>query len=241
MNRIISLIVIFLSPITIWAQLEIPANNGDNVFEYEGFTLKYNEEFEQAEWVAYKLTADKANGDIKRTNNFREDPRVESKTASLDDYKGSGFDRGHLAPAGDMSWSKEAMSDSFYMSNMSPQDPWFNRVTWRQLEALVRDWAIEHDSIYIVTGPILTDPPYESIGENEIAIPHYYYKVILDYSQPNLNAIGFIFPNRRSKRPLSDFAVSVNFVEAITGIDFFHKLDDEIEEILESNNNFNNW
>jgi endonuclease G len=124
---------------------------------------------------------------------------------------------------------------------MSPQEPWFNRVTWRQLEALVRDWATEHDSIYIVTGPVLTDGPYETIGENQVAVPRYYYKVVLDYSQPEIKAIGFVFPNYRSRLPLSHFAVPVDFVEAITGIDFFYQLADEIEDILESNVDFKNW
>lgn len=241
MKKLLTLCFILVAALSTAQELEYPFNDGENIFTYTGFTLKYNEEHEQAEWVAYHFTAEEASGEFNRTDNFREDPRIETGTASLDDYRGSGYDRGHLAPAGDLSWSLESMSDSFYMSNMSPQEPSFNRVSWRQLEALIRDWAIEHGEIYVVTGPVLTDGPYESIGENEVTIPKYYYKVILIYTETTKQAIGFMMPNRRVREPLADFVVSVNFLEAITGIDFFHLLSDSIEEQIEAQANYSSW
>lgn len=223
-------------------RLELPAvKEGEVIYEYTGFALVYNEEHEQAEWVAYHLTAEEVAGEFERKNNFRADPQVEFGTASLDDYSRSGYDRGHLAPAGDLKWSEESMSDSFYMSNMSPQAPGFNRIIWKNLEALVRDWGEIHNEIYIVTGPVLTDGPYNTIGENEVSIPRYYYKVVLDYYGSDVRMIGFILPNKKSNVPLYAYVVSVDFVEAITGIDFFYLLPDDVEEELESKSEFSKW
>ena len=125
-----------------------------------------------------------------------------------------------------MKWSKDAMDESFLMSNMSPQDPGFNRGIWRTLEELVRDWAAENEEVYVVTGPVLIDGPYEPIGENEVAIPKRFYKVILDYKEPELKAIGFIQLNEKVAKPPSTYFVSVDVVEQVTDLDFFYFLPD---------------
>jgi DNA/RNA endonuclease G (NUC1) len=151
---------------------------------YTGFALLYSEEHEQAAWVAYLLTDDEVRGTIERTDDFRSDPNIDTDSASIDDYSGSGFDHGHLAPAADIKWSDIAMSESFYLSNMSPQQPGFNRGIWKRLEEWVRDQAEANGEVYIVTGPVLTDGPYEEIGPNGVDIPKRYYKVILDYKEP---------------------------------------------------------
>lgn len=164
---------------------------------------------------------------------FIPDPYVTTGSARDIDYKGSGYDRGHLAPAADMAWSITTMAESFYFSNMSPQAPQFNRGIWKKLEELVRTWAIENESIYIVTGPIL-DNHLKRIGPDQVAVPEYYYKVILDYSSPEIKAIGFVLPNEGSSENLQHFAVSIDSVERLTGIDFFPLLPDHIETILEA-------
>ncbi len=135
-----------------------------------------------------------------RGDDFRSDPLIPSESASLNDYRGSGYDRGHLIPAADLSWSEEAMSGSFYLSNMSPQEGQFNRGIWSKLEATVRNFADTEGSIYVVTGPVLSDGPYDTIGENEVSIPNQYYKVILDYREPDLKSIAFLLPNEGSKK-----------------------------------------
>ena len=155
---------VLLLSLLAWAisaqDLELPYfEDASTVTRYAGFMLKYNEQYEQAEWVAYQLTAAEVLGTLERTNNFKADPNIETESAALRDYRGSGFDRGHLAPAADMKWSTAAMSESFLMSNMSPQRPGFNRGIWKKLEGLVRRWAEENEEIYVVTGPILTDAP----------------------------------------------------------------------------------
>ena len=213
----------------------------EQIITHAGYYLLYSEEHEQPYWVAYLLTADELSGNINRTDNFRSDDSIDTGSASLSDYRGSGYDRGHLAPAADMKWSSEAMKDSFYLSNMSPQLPGLNRGIWKKLEEWVRDEAEDCVELYVVTGPVLTDGPYQTIGENEVAVPNQYYKVLLDYTEPDLKAIGFLIPNQSSKQPLSDYAVSIDEVEAATGLDFFYLLDDAVEAQLEGANNWGRW
>lgn len=213
--------------------LEIPKTNSEDVIiEHAAFSLLYNEVFEQAEWVAYELTRQETIKRFDRTDKFLPDPKVATGTAVNKDYKGSGYDRGHLAPAADMSWSKNAIDESFYYSNMSPQVPSFNRGIWKKLEERVRDWAIEYDSLIVITGPVL-EAGLKTIGTNKVAVPNYYYKVILDATSSEVKAIGFILPNQASSGNLQQFVVSVDSVESFTGIDFFHMIPDKFEELIE--------
>ncbi|RKX83460.1 MAG: DNA/RNA non-specific endonuclease [Spirochaetes bacterium] len=222
--------------------LAIPyTNSGDIVIHHNGFSLLYSEIYEQAAWVAYLLTKKEVYGKIPRSNNFREDPTILSGSAKLEDYKGSGYDRGHLAPAGDLKWSKISMQDSFYLSNMSPQTPGFNRDLWRRLEEWVRTQTIKNKELIVVTGPVLTDGPFKKIGIDKVAVPKRYFKVLLDFEEPEVKAIGFIMENRASNKPVTYFAVSVDTVEETTGIDFFYLLPDTLEDKLESQNNIKLW
>ncbi len=222
--------------------LELPSyEEGALVVSHPGYTLRYEEEHEQASWVAYRLTRADLYGEAERKDNFRADPSIPTGSATPDDYRGSGYDRGHLIPAADLVRSEEAMSGSFYMSNMSPQEPSFNRGIWATLEAVVRNIANVDRAVYVVTGPVLTDGPYKTIGRNEVSVPNRYYKVILDYEEPTLKAIGFVLPNKDSKRDVSEFALTVREVEELTGLDFFHRLPDHIEEELETSLDLTLW
>lgn len=222
--------------------LELPASRpGDIVVEHTGYTLCYNEEHEQPDWVAYELTREEVYGAEDRADNFRADPSVKTGSATLEDYRGSGYDRGHLIPAADLKWSAEAMGDSFYLSNMSPQDPQFNRGIWGTLEGVVRNFAATEGSVYVVTGPVLTDGPYETIGANKVSVPKRFYKVVLDYTEPEIKAIGFLLPNEGSKKSVQSFACSVDEVEEVTGLDFFPLLPDDIEGRLESTYDVRQW
>jgi len=209
-------------------------DSSDVVF-HKAYSLKYNEEHEQADWVRYTLTKEHLMmKQVARKNNFKVDTLVKTGSAAPADYKHSGYDRGHLAPAADMSWSKETMEESFYMSNMSPQLPSFNRGIWKRLEGKIRDWAKKYDTLYVVTGPVLRDS-LKTIGKNKVSVPEYFYKALLVYTTNNKKAIGFILPNAKSSTAIDSFAVSVDSVESVTGIDFFSTLPDPIENILESN------
>lgn len=200
--------------------------------ERDYFTLSYSEDNEQAKWVYYKLDKKILNGQAQRKNNFKEDPKVITGSAKLSDYKGSGFDRGHLCPAGSMKISQQAMDDTFYMSNMSPQQPSFNRGIWKKLEGLIRDWVYKYGDLIVVTGPIF-DEKMSSIGNSEVSVPNYFYKVIYALEDKG-KMIGFILPNQKSNDQLSNFSVTVDEVESISGLNFYHKLDDKMEDLLES-------
>ena len=220
---------------------ELPKCVADKqIVKHLAFTLSYNEEHEQANWVAYELTKDHLNGGVKRTNKFIVDPFVITGSATEADYKGSGYDRGHLAPAGDMTWDATAMAESFYYSNMSPQAPGFNRGIWKNLEEQVRNWAAEYGMLYIATGPVLSKN-LSVIGPEKVSIPEYYYKAVLDYQPPDAKAIGFIMKNESSSMPLSKFAVSIDSLEKFTGIDFFYQLPDKEEKQIEANLSLSKW
>ncbi|MFZ4726822.1 MAG: DNA/RNA non-specific endonuclease [Paludibacter sp.] len=214
-------------------KLELPLfTKQDVVIKHIGYTLSYNEKHEQANWVAYELTAAETVKRAKRSNNFRTDNAVKTGSATDEDYKGSGYDRGHLAPAADMGWSTASMEESFFYSNMSPQVPGFNRGIWKRLEEQVRQWASENQAVYVVTGPVLENN-LPTIGSEKVSVPRYYYKVILDFTKPELKGIGFILPNASSTLPMKSFAVSIDSVERKTGIDFFPALPDEQERVIE--------
>ena len=219
--------------------LEIPQTNGNQIIQRAGYSLSYNEKHEQADWVAYVLTKEEAESDLaERTDDFREDPDIITGSATPDDYKSSGFDRGHLAPAGDMTWSELAMSESFYMSNMSPQNPSLNRGKWNSLESQVREWAIKYGELFIVTGGVLKDG-LPVIGQNQVSVPEFYYKVILDNT--NKKAIGFLMENKSLDQDIFYYAVEIDRIEIETGIDFFYRLDDQTENALESSFQITDW
>lgn len=220
----------------------IPNGSGFEIINHTHYHLGYSEKYEQALWVTYELTPSETSGSVKRTDNFRSDPNVSRGSASLADYKGSGYDRGHLAPAGDMTFSSEAMSESFYLSNMSPQDPGLNRGPWRIIESVVRDWTVQLGSIYIVTGPILKDrnDVKTTIGPNKVAVPKRYYKII--FSEDSLQGIGFIYWNMSgTATDYLKYVVSIDEIEEATGLDFFPQLDDTIENRIESNKSLEFW
>jgi endonuclease G len=220
-------------PDSVIPKLEVPAiQPGDQIVEHLAYTLDYVEKFEQASWVAYELTSEETNKQFERSSKFFTDPDVKTGSATDADYKGSGYDRGHLAPAADMSFSEQTMLESFYYSNMSPQNPSFNRGIWKRLEEKVRNWAILYQSVYVVTGPVLSDG--NITPSNGVAVPNYYYKVILDYHSAHLQGIGFIMRNEGASGDLQAYAVSIDSVERFTGIDFFPRLPDKAEKGIES-------
>lgn len=214
-------------------KLEIPKTNPtDLLISHTGFSLCYNEQHKQANWVAYELTKEETITLYDRTNTFVPDPKVKVASANNKDYLTSGFDRGHLAPASDMSWSATAIVESFYYSNVSPQAPSFNRGIWKKLEEQIRAWAVENGSVYIVTGPVLTSD-LQTIGTNKVAVPNYFYKVVLDYAEPIFKGIGFILPNDESSEPLQYFVASIDSVQKLTQLDFFPLLPDEQQDSIE--------
>ena len=245
-NRYLSRFILWLLliPFSSWANdnldLGIPSRDGQLV-NRTGYAFLYSEKHEQPLWVSYKLTkAEVQNKVAKRKDNFRLDPVIKTGSAILADYKGSGYDRGHLAPAGDMAWSKEAMSDSFFLTNMSPQVPGLNRGMWRILEEQIRQWALKEQELYVITGPIIR-PNYKTIGPNKVTVPQWYYKIIVDYHQPEIKALAFMIPNRKPQKSLQSFVVSIDKLEEVTQLDFLNLLPKKVQVQLESKVNLSQW
>ena len=169
-----------------------------------------------------------------RTDKFLPDPDVRGAKAYSNDYTKSGYDRGHMAPAADMKWSKQAMAESFYMSNICPQNPNLNRGDWNDLEEKSRQWAKKYGAVYIACGPVYDHGKPKRIGNNKVAVPDAFYKVILINDSKTPQAIGFLFPNKAGHKPLKKYIVTVDSVEKRTGIDFFPALPDEVENRIEA-------
>lgn len=221
----------------------LPTSTTDVIIHHPYYSLSYSETHEQAEWVAYILTRERlAVPWVERSDRFEEDPKISTGSATWQDYRGSGYDRGHLAPAADMAFSDAAMEESFLMSNISPQSHDFNKGIWKELEELTRSWAKKYKKIYVVTGPVLTKDIKGTIGENEVSIPIAFFKVLLDVSEPDKKAIAFVLPNEISYEPLYKYATSIDAVEELTGIDFFSNLmTKDLEQELEANFNIDLW
>ena len=218
----------------------LPTSTTGTIINHEYYSLSYSEKHEQAEWVAYELT----NKHIKKTKHkrpyFIKDKKIKTKSAHYKDYKKSGYDKGHLCPAGDRKFSKEAHDATFIMSNIAPQKHDFNSGVWNRLEQKTRYWANKYKGLYVITGGIL-EPKLPTIGRNKVAVPKQFYKIIFDYTEPEVKAIAFLFDHKESKKPLYTFVTSIDHIEKITGIDFFPKLPDAIENQLEKSTEYKNW
>ncbi len=223
-------------------------DTSDQLIQHKAMSLVYSEKHEQPKWVSHIITTDIRSGVQGRSNDFREDPFIGSGSSTETDYflktmkkdstftyDGFGYDRGHLAPSADFRWSADALSESFYYSNMSPMLAEFNRDSWAKLEDVFRSYIYRNPEtqLYMVTGPILSDDlPKIPRAQNNVTIPKQFFKVALDLT--NNRAIAFIMPNAKNENPLESYAVSIDEVEALTGIDFYHQLSDDIESKLEA-------
>jgi endonuclease G, mitochondrial len=209
--------------------------------EHDCFTILYSDKCKQAHWVAYTLHKASLSGEAQRKDNFRPDPNIPAdKSAQLSDYRSSGYDRGHLAPAADMRVSQNCMDDSFYFSNISPQVPTHNRGVWKRLEDQVRHYAEKFDSVVVVTGPVLQGD-LELLGDNEVCIPKLYYKALLVKDSNGFKTIGFVVPNEGSNAELRTFALTIDELEQLTGIDFFPYIPVQIQKSIEAAFDFDDW
>lgn len=212
----------------------------DLLLSRTGFSIGYSQKYRQAIWVSYILTAEQLEKkQIDRINVFQVDPAVKYHPVLPQNYSGTGYDRGHLAPAADMTYSVETMKYSFFMTNISPQIPGCNRGIWRRVENQVRRWAFKEKSLSVITGPLFKDEG-KTLGNTEIPIPYAFYKVILDVTPP-MKMIAFLIPNKTTKRRIQSFVVTVDDIEKLTGYDFFSKLPDGMENELESKSDFFIW
>ena len=215
----------------------------EKILVRQGYTVSYNREHNLPNWVAWELTPEKLVERESRTDKFLPDPDLpEAEAVTTDDYKRSGWDRGHMCPAGDNRWHWRAMQESFYMTNICPQNHNLNRGDWKELEEACREWAQREGKIYIVCGPILYRQRHKTIGrEHRITVPEAFFKVVLCPDSRPPRAIGFIYKNTSGNHPLDHYVNSVDQVERITGIDFFPALPDEVEKKVEAEYDLGLW
>ncbi len=218
-------------------KLEIPIsgiNRDEIILKRFAYTLSYNKKMKNPNWVAWELTRKETYGKEERNDKFVPDPDLPEPRAKSGDYTHTGYDRGHMAPAADMKWNSKAMDESFYMSNICPQNKKLNRGDWNDLEDACRNWAKKYGTIYIACGPIYDQKNPKRIGTNKIAVPDRFFKVVLIYNRKDPMALGFIFPNKAHSQDLNLYQVSVDSIEDVTGYDFFAKLPDSIENRIEA-------
>lgn len=208
--------------------------------DYEGFSLSFNPERHTPNSVAWVLHRDETDGSYERSNKFWTDPDIDG-CADTRDYTRSGYDRGHLCPAGEQKWSQEAMHNSFVMTNICPQKHELNSGAWKTLEEKERIWADRDSILVIVAGPIYNSPNPETIGETGVAVPDAFYKVLLAPYVTPVRAIGFVYPNMKCPGNMENYSTTVDEVERITGMNFFASLPDEIENEVEATASFKEW
>jgi endonuclease G len=218
----------------------LPTSTTNQVVHHEGYSLSYSEQHEQAEWVAYELKKSHlSNANFERPY-FEIDEAVETGAAHWRNYKNSGYDRGHLCPAGDRKYSKVAHDETFLTSNISPQEHDFNAGVWNTLEQKVRYWASKYNGVFVVTGGVLKGD-MKTIGTENVAVPNQFYKVLIDTNTGKTKMIAFLIPHKNPNKPLYEFVVSVDEVEALTSIDFFPDLEDSLENKLEASSSYKDW
>lgn len=208
----------------------------EQVIEHTGYTVSYNCNWKIPNWVAYELTARELEGDMPRGKDFVPDPDVKKGSATTFDYKGSGYDRGHMAPAGDMKWSAKAMAESFYMSNICPQNHNLNGGDWRILEERVRYWANKYGAVYVICGPIVSDNP-EKIG-NGVVVPAGFFKVVVrKLKDGTYSALGFYYSNVAGHKNLSEYLYTVEDIEIMAQINLLPS----VKSSIKSTTNLELW
>ena len=225
-----------------------------DITKHHALVISYNEEHEQANWVAHKINKKIIDGNVSRTNNFRVDSQIKSGSSEEKDYflktklpsgkytyDGFGYDRGHLAPSADFKWSKTALSDSYYYSNMSPQLPEFNRKGWANIEGFLRSYVYENETdLLVVTGPFYNENVNKSERSiNNMSIPDYFFKVAVDLK--NMLGVGFLVPHEKLTSPIESYMFSIDSIEAFTGYDFNFQLPDSTENKLEKEMEVKSW
>ena len=208
------------------------------IISYSGYEVMYNPEHKIPRWVKYELLASETDGEWSRTGlKFTPDPSVSFPQADDYDYRGSGWSRGHMAPAADFKWSSTAMIETFYFTNCCPQNLELNSGQWSTLEKKVREWANRYGSLTVYTGPIVLDNAYGTIGYNKVVVPDAFFKAILAGEQ----SIAFVMYNHNNNENIQKCAMSVDDLEALTGIDFFAEQVDDFENQVEATYNLRNW
>ncbi len=233
-------------------RMECPSahvTDSTRLVRYDAYTLRYNLNKLNPQWVAWELMAEETDGDISRDGNykggksyrFQVDTNLSFLQADNNDYRNSGYDRGHMAPAADMKWSVQAMNDCFYYVNCCPQNHNLNGGVWKSLEEKCRALAKNYGCVWICCGPIFYEQPKEYIGLHNVAVPDAFFKVMVVYVDYAYHGIGFICENKPGKQPLESFVWTIAEVEEITGLNFFNALKSEESLAVKSSVDLDLW
>ena len=212
----------------------------EQLIEKSSYIVSYNIDAKIPNWVAWHLTADHTDGPVRRMSNFYEEENVATPRATLEDYRRSGWSRGHMCPAGDNKWDETAMYDSFSLINVCPQNASLNSGLWNSIEIDCRRWANRYGDLYIVCGPLFYNKEHETIGVNKVVVPEAFFKVILCL-RGKPKAIGFIVKNNAGTKKKDQYVNTVDEVERITGYDFYPALPDDLENEVEAHADIENW
>ena len=220
----------------------MPKGVPDKLIQRKAYTTSYNHESRTPNWVAWTLTREHTRGSLSRENErFEEDREVKTPRATFQDYYSSRFDRGHMCPAGDNKWDEEAMTQTFLMTNICPQNHGLNKEDWNELEKQCRPWARRYGAVTIVCGPIFnSDAQPRFIGRNKVRVPDRFFKVVY-CAEPEPRTLAFIFHNSGKSQPWRQQLCTVDEVEALTGINFFPALPDNIENQIEAESILRDW
>ena len=223
--------------------LSIESRKGlcEEILYRTSYKTSYNRQTRNPNWTAWKLTSDHTSGPVGRKNFvFMEDSNIKEPRSSPVDYSNSGFDRGHMCPAGDNKWSAQAMMETFYMTNICPQNQDLNSKVWLEIEESCRQWADKYDEIYIVCGPIYHKGEHRYIGKNRVVVPDAFFKAVIRLI-PEPCGIGFICPNKPLPRGKDNYVSTIDDIEAITGYKFFTQLPEDIQKEVKQSSDLRNW
>lgn len=245
MKNFLVIILLFLATIGNCAQevqLPICQNSAPEIILHRrGYTVSYNQNMRLPNWVAWHLTSDHIEGEARRPSNaWQEDMDVPKPRANSDDYRGSGWSRGHMCPAGDNKWDAQAMYETFLYTNICPQDARLNSGDWNEIEIQCRRWAQKYGDIYIVCGPVLYNKVYRTIGHNQVVVPDAFFKVVVCLNGAP-KGIAFLCRNEGENHKIADYVTTISQVEQITGINFFPSLPIETADKVEKKVDINEW
>lgn len=224
----------------------IPRGMSNRVIDHTAMVVYFNTQYHIPNCVIYDfssteaLQCDAPGAERRKNYKYNPDPAT-AASPDRGDYRGSGYDRGHMAPAMDMKWSKASMTEAFYMTNMCPQNHQLNNNVWRIMEETIHRWAKRDKRLIIATGPVPGND-MEMIGpRRNIAVPKAFYKVV--YAPGQGRAIAFVYNNAtdNGQGSMRSHVVSIDYVERVTGLDFFPTLSPQVQTSLESRSNYDLW